>query len=331
MVSDKQWRQRYELFVARYHGRQDAIGLQCPDRTFHPVRGGLSYRRFRQHIRGSSTYAIYNRDDTGGVSFNLFDLDVFPRVPRPWEQWMEALSIKKKQAQALLNALEAMGISLNQVMVEFPTVGFHVLLFMAEPLPAPKAKLFAHLARDRAGLRFETPFYPSETGGRGDLVPLPLRRNQITGRRSNFVRDLSTFDPSNYSEEPDFVPLETVNPVSSETIQSSIDALTQSLYRRVANLSDVPPGTVRLVEDRGKRLLLVNKDGQISALSELCPHAGAPLSRGRFSNEYIECAWHSARFRVDNGELVSGPAHTGLTQYAVKVENGDILVGPSLV
>ena len=331
MVSDNQWRQRYELFVARYRGRQDAIGLQGPDRSFHPVSGGLSYRRFRQHIRGNSTYAIYNRDDAGGVSFILFDLDVLPRLPRPWEQWLEALSIKKKQAQALIRTLETMGISPNQVMVEFPTVGFHVLMFMAEPLPAPKAKLFAQLARDRAGLRFETPFYPNETGGRGDLVPLPLRRNLITGRRSNFVRDLSTFDPSNYSEEPDFVPLEMVNPVPSKTIQSSIDALTQSLYRRVANLSDVPPGTIRLVEDLGKRLLLVNKDGQISALSELCPHAGAPLSRGRFSNEEIECAWHSARFRVDNGELVSGTARTGLTQYAVKVENGDILVGPTLV
>lgn len=331
MVSDSQWRQCYELFVARYRGRQDVIGFQGTDRSFHPMKGRLNYQRFRQHLKGICSYAIYNREDIGCVNFVLFDLDVLPRSPRPWEQWLEALATKKQQAQALMSTLETMGISPNQVMVEFPTVGFHVLLFMAKPLPAPNVKLFAHLARERAGLRFETPFYPHEIMGRGDLVPLPLRHNLITGRRSNFVRDLSTFDPANYSEEPDFAPLEMVKPVSSETIQSSIDALTQSLYRRVANLSDVPPGTVRLVEDRGKRLLLVNKDGHISALSELCPHAGAPLSRGRLANEEIECAWHSARFRVDNGEVVSGPARIGLTQYAVKVENGDILVGPALV
>lgn len=330
MVSDSLWRQRYELFVSRYRGRQDVIGFQGIDHSFHPVKGGLNYRRFRQHLKGTNTYAIYNRDDNGCVSFILFDLDVFPRSPRPREQWLEALAVKKQQAQTLIKTLETMGISPDQVIVEFPTVGFHVLLFMEEPLPAADVKLFAQLARERAGLRFETPFYPHEIRGRGDMVPLPLRRNHNTGKRSNFVRDLSTFNPADYDEEPDFTPLEMVRPVASRTIQSSLDALTHSFYRRVVDLSDVPPGTSRLVEHQGRRLLLVNEGGRISALSELCPHAGAPLSRGRLSSGQIECVWHNARFRVDNGELVSGPACAGLTQYAVRVDGRHILIGPAL-
>jgi len=40
----------------------------------------------------------------------------------------------------------------DQILVEFPTVGYHVVLFFDWPVPAQEAKTFARLALARAGL-----------------------------------------------------------------------------------------------------------------------------------------------------------------------------------
>ncbi len=50
----------------------------------------------------------------------------------------------------------------------------------------------------------ETRFYPrkAEPGTYGDVVQLPFRKNDNTGRRSNLIKDLESFDPENYDEMP---------------------------------------------------------------------------------------------------------------------------------
>ena len=224
MVSSQVWRHYYELFAARYWHRQDAIGIQRAGFSFDVLPGGLTYRRFRRHLNGSSTYAVYNLDDNRRVGFILFDMDVFPRVSRPREDLLKALVEMKVQVRLLLNTLSKFNIKDDQVLVEFPTIGYHVLLFFRKPLPVREAKAFARLAKEQSGLNFKMPFYPHKTRGQGDLVLLPLRRNPLTGMRSNFVRDLARFDPACYDETPDLVPLERVCTVDPETIKGTLEA-----------------------------------------------------------------------------------------------------------
>jgi len=48
------------------------------------------------------------------------------------------------------------------------------------------------------------PFYPKEIieSPWGDRIQLPLRINRNTSKRSNFIRDLETFDPERYDPNP---------------------------------------------------------------------------------------------------------------------------------
>ena len=39
-----------------------------------------------------------------------------------------------------------------------------------------------------------------------------------------------------------------------------------------------------------------NREGQLSAIRDLCPHRGMPLSFGRFDGEHVECPYHGWQF-----------------------------------
>lgn len=305
------------------------VAQQQRDGSFKTLPGGFTYERFLEQVAQTNIYGAYNLDAEGNVGFIMYDMDVFPRLKETWEQLVPKLRAKREQVRALVSALGQLGVLGDQVLVEFPTVGFHVVLPFAEPIPVREAKAFGRLVRDRAGLRHETPFYPHEVSGYGDMVRLPLRLNDLTGRRSNFVRDVLTFEPATYDETPDFTPLERLRPIDPKVVQSALAQAERGTYRRVARSDEVPPGATKLVERRGQRVLLVNDGGRFYALAETCPHAEAPLSIGPLREGVLTCPWHGARFRVSTGEVLAGPAHEPLVHHAVRVRGGDILVGPA--
>lgn len=98
------------------------------------------------------------------------------------------------------------------------------------------------------------------------------------------------------------------------------------MFRRVASLADVPPGTLRGVEVDGVRLCLANADGRVYAFRDNCTHKEFPLSAGNLENGTVECAWHGARFALDSGRAVRLPAVKPVVTYEVRVEDGEILV-----
>ncbi|MGH2639787.1 MAG: Rieske (2Fe-2S) protein [Rhabdochlamydiaceae bacterium] len=100
-------------------------------------------------------------------------------------------------------------------------------------------------------------------------------------------------------------------------------------YVRVADTSEVPPGSIKAVEgiDRVK-LLIINKDGRYFALSGVCSHKGAPMERGKLKRDYLECPWHGALFKLETGRH-SWPAPRDLRSYPLKVSGSDIYVGVS--
>ncbi|MBI4288391.1 MAG: Rieske 2Fe-2S domain-containing protein [Chloroflexi bacterium] len=321
----------YQMFIKCYRGRADVVAQRQPDGSFKTVPGGFTYKRFLEQIEERNVYCLYNLNAEGAVGFILFDADLFPR-PGPGARWDELIPkfrAKKEQVIGLMQALEKLGIRREQILVEFPSVGFHVVLAFEKPLPVQQVKAFARLARDQAGLTYELPFYPHEVCGYGDRVLLPLRRNENTGRRSNFVRDILSFDPATYNETPDFHPLARLQLIGPGVVEKAVEASNSQDYERVARVEELPLGTTKLALYRGERVLLVNQNGHYYALGELCPHACGPLSLGQLRDGEVNCVWHGARFRVNTGEVTAGPALTGLVHHPVVLKDGYVWLGPS--
>jgi len=79
-------------------------------------------------------------------------------------------------------------------------------------------------------------------------------------------------------------------------------------------------------------VLLRSRDGQVSALSDICPHRFAPLHRGRFENDAIYCPYHGLGFDRD-GRCIHNPHGDGaiprasaVNSFAVREEQGVIWI-----
>lgn len=75
---------------------------------------------------------------------------------------------------------------------------------------------------------------------------------------------------------------------------------------------------------------LVEKDGEIFAYKNHCPHTGAPLDwvEHQFLDRdqyFIQCAVHDARFEVNTGLCVQGPCiNQNLLTIKIEIKNQDI-------
>ncbi len=223
-VEEQAWRARYDLFVSLYRGREDVIA-EHRNGEYEPVEGtGLTFERFLEHVRKEKTYAVYNKDDAGMVRFGLFDVDIFPRN-EGWEKLLPFMDEKKQETSRIMQTLLEMGLERRNLLIEFPTVGFHLFLFFDGPVPARDLKALMGFVLKRAGLE-KIPFYPRKVEGSrwGDRIQLPLRINRNTSRRSNFIRDLDSFDPERYDENPDFSVLQGVVPIGAPWVSRTMNA-----------------------------------------------------------------------------------------------------------
>ena len=90
--------------------------------------------------------------------------------------------------------------------------------------------------------------------------------------------------------------------------------------------ADVPPGTCQHGEAGGEDVLLVNLDGEIYAMSNICTHDYAELSDGELEGAEVVCPLHQARFDVRSGEALSPPAYEALPTFPVRVRDGNVEV-----
>ena len=102
--------------------------------------------------------------------------------------------------------------------------------------------------------------------------------------------------------------------------------MTSDGFIPVAQMADLLPGQMKWVAVDGERRVLANVEGAYYALSDVCGHRNAPLSRGKLHGYLIECPLHFAQFDVRTGELVNGPVSTAVPIYEVRVECGTIYV-----
>ena len=94
----------------------------------------------------------------------------------------------------------------------------------------------------------------------------------------------------------------------------------------VAKVSELSPGQMKWVAVNGERRVLANVEGTFYAISDVCGHRNAPLSRGKLDGYLIECPLHYAQFDVRTGGLVNGPVSTAVPIYQVCIEADTVYI-----
>ena len=95
---------------------------------------------------------------------------------------------------------------------------------------------------------------------------------------------------------------------------------------KVAQTSDLSPGTGKVVEADGHTIALFNVEGKFFAIGNTCTHQGGPLGEGTLTGDTVECPWHGAHFNVKTGAVTHPPASAAVPSFPVKVEGNDVLV-----
>ena len=94
----------------------------------------------------------------------------------------------------------------------------------------------------------------------------------------------------------------------------------------VAQTAELLSGQMKWIAVDGERRVLANVEGTYYALSDVCGHRNAPLSRGKLNGDLIECPLHFAQFDVRTGELVNGPVSAPIATYEVRVDGETVYI-----
>lgn len=113
---------------------------------------------------------------------------------------------------------------------------------------------------------------------------------------------------------------------------------TVSAWLDAANLADLPVGVPEEVTLRRTRMdgwkiasekstawLVRLADKEVIALAPQCTHLGCAYHYDEKKREFV-CPCHTSNFSLD-GKVLSGPAPRPLDRYAVRLEDGRVLIG----
>ena len=116
-------------------------------------------------------------------------------------------------------------------------------------------------------------------------------------------------------------------------------------FHVVAQVSDIPVGQRKLVEVKGREVVIFNHEGEFFAILNRCPHQGAALCEGPLiglaesdtpgeitytrRGEILRCPWHGWEFDIRTGQSYCDPKKFRVRAYDVNVEAGaSVVKGP---
>ena len=97
-----------------------------------------------------------------------------------------------------------------------------------------------------------------------------------------------------------------------------------SEWIKVCNTNEISDNQIFPFDHGEDKIMLVKKDGKISALDRICTHAEADLSTGILSESGITCPLHLSVFNLENGSPQNLPAENPLKTYNLKIEENEI-------
>ncbi|KQS68562.1 Rieske (2Fe-2S) protein [Modestobacter sp. Leaf380] len=94
----------------------------------------------------------------------------------------------------------------------------------------------------------------------------------------------------------------------------------------ITALADVPEEGALDIEVDGRRVLVVRTgEDAVVAWDAECPHQGCRVRA--LVGGGLGCPCHGSEFAPDTGDVLAGPATTGLTPLAVSVRGADVVLG----
>ena len=94
----------------------------------------------------------------------------------------------------------------------------------------------------------------------------------------------------------------------------------------VLKRSELPQGSGRAVSFAGTRVAVFDVAGEVRAISDTCPHAGASLASGFVEGDAVVCPWHAAKFDLRTGAASGRMGVAGVRCFGVRVEGDDIVL-----
>jgi nitrite reductase/ring-hydroxylating ferredoxin subunit len=90
------------------------------------------------------------------------------------------------------------------------------------------------------------------------------------------------------------------------------------------DVGDVPERQPIKAKAGAQTLVLVRVGDRISALHDVCAHAGCSLSDGTIVGDTIQCGCHGSRYKIADGRVVVGPATYDQPAYEVRRADGKL-------
>jgi nitrite reductase/ring-hydroxylating ferredoxin subunit len=98
-------------------------------------------------------------------------------------------------------------------------------------------------------------------------------------------------------------------------------------YAAIAGLAELRLGFLTIHEIEGRAIAVARTENGVTAWDATCPHAEFQFGPMRLLRGCVlECPMHGARFNVDDGQVVKGPATEPLDPIEVRIEDGVVQV-----
>ncbi len=99
--------------------------------------------------------------------------------------------------------------------------------------------------------------------------------------------------------------------------------------QKVLSLSELEPDSAVRVEVDGVPIAVVlDSQGEVHAIGDMCTHGDISLADGFVEGETLECWAHGSAFSLRTGRPLNLPAYEPVPVYEVTIDGDDILVDP---
>jgi len=130
-----------------------------------------------------------------------------------------------------------------------------------------------------------------------------------------------------FGEDPDEWLAQATRPATDELPPEIPVAELPTGFVRVAAVSEIPDGEMKIVCDG--QVVVANVEGRFHAFGNICPHADGPLGEGFLDGLTVECPWHNGQWDITTGKGLTAFTSTDIRVFEVRVVDGDVEVKPT--
>lgn len=99
-----------------------------------------------------------------------------------------------------------------------------------------------------------------------------------------------------------------------------------SSWHTICKVSELAEGKTFPISVDDYDIVLIKQGDNVFALEDNCSHQDFPLSHGTIAGGNIKCKAHGAEFCLKTGKAMCAPAFAPVRVFAVKIEDGEIMV-----